>query len=65
MKNKLRTRRSAIKRFKKTSTGKFLYKKAFCGHLLEKKSKKRKHSLKLKGSVSRTEIKSISLMLPN
>ena len=42
---KIKTRKSALKRFRKTPTGKFMRKKAFKGHLLEKKSAKRKKSL--------------------
>ena len=38
MKNKLKTRSSAQKRYKKTGTGKFIRRKAFKGHILEKKS---------------------------
>jgi large subunit ribosomal protein L35 len=34
---KIKTRKSALKRFKKTVTGKFMRRKAFKGHLLEKK----------------------------
>ena len=37
MKNKLKTRSSAQKRYKKTGTGKFIRRKAFKGHILEKK----------------------------
>jgi large subunit ribosomal protein L35 len=37
MKNKLKTRSSTQKRYKKTGTGKFIRRKAFKGHILEKK----------------------------
>ena len=33
---KIKTRKSALKRFRKTVTGKFIRRKAFKGHLLEK-----------------------------
>ena len=33
---KIKTRKSALKRFRKTVTGKFMRKKAFKAHLLEK-----------------------------
>jgi len=39
---KIKTRKSALKRFRKTPTGKFIRRKAFKGHLLEKKTSKRK-----------------------
>jgi large subunit ribosomal protein L35 len=42
---KLKTRHSAKKRFRKTVSGKFIRRRAFKGHLLEKKSSKRKRSL--------------------
>lgn len=65
MKNKLKTRSSAAKRFQKTKTGKILRRKAFRGHILEKKSQKRKRNLRQKGLVSDGEKRAIRLMLPN
>lgn len=43
---KLKTRKGVKKRFKITGTGKILKHKAFHGHLLSKKSKKRKRALR-------------------
>lgn len=54
---KLKTSRSAAKRFKKTGTGKFKRSKAFRGHLLTKKSSKRKRSLRKAGLVDKTDQK--------
>jgi large subunit ribosomal protein L35 len=65
MKNKLKTRSSVAKRFQKTKTGKILRRKAFRGHILEKKSPKRKRNLRQKGLVSSGELRAIYLMLPN
>lgn len=65
MKNKLKTRKSASKRYQKSKSGKILRRKAFRGHILEKKSQKRKRNLRHKGLVSPGEINSIKLMLPN
>ena len=45
---KIKTRKSALKRFRKTATGKFMRRKAFKGHLLEKKTAKRKANLSRK-----------------
>lgn len=45
-KNKVKTNRSAAKRFKVTATGKIMHKKSGKSHLLRKKSRKRKRSLK-------------------
>ena len=43
---KLKTRKGVKKRFKITATGKVLKHQAFKGHLLSKKSKKRKRALR-------------------
>ena len=42
---KMKTHRGAAKRFKVTSTGKIMRRKAFKNHILEKKSPKRKRQL--------------------
>jgi len=42
---KMKTNRSAAKRFKVTATGKILHKKSGKSHLLRKKSSKRKRNL--------------------
>nr|YP_009551256.1 ribosomal protein L35 [Vischeria sp. ACOI 3415]QAA12182.1 ribosomal protein L35 [Vischeria sp. ACOI 3415] len=52
---KIKTRRSAIKRYKKTVNNNFLRKRAYKSHLLEKKSSSRKRRLSGKKSVSNTE----------
>lgn len=65
MKYKLKTRSSALKRFQKTKTGKILRRKAFHGHILEKKSSKRKRNLRHKSLVNSSELKIVNLMLPN
>lgn len=49
---KLKTKKSALKRFKKTVNGKFIRKKACKGHILEKKSSKRKRNLSQKAVVT-------------
>jgi large subunit ribosomal protein L35 len=41
MKQKLKTRSSAAKRYRKTRTGKVVRRMAYKGHILEKKSQKR------------------------
>ena len=65
MKYKLKNRSSAAKRYKKTKTGKILRRKAFRGHILEKKSPKQKRHLRTKTLVFEGEIKAIHRMLPN
>jgi large subunit ribosomal protein L35 len=49
---KVKTNSSAKKRFKVTGTGKISYQKSFKRHILTKKSKKRKRSLRIDGTVS-------------
>ena len=61
---KIKTRKSALKRFRKTVTGKFMRKKAFKGHLLEKKSAKRKNALSRKMVVFKGDAIAIRSMIP-
>ena len=65
MNKKLKTRSAAAKRYQKTKTGKILHKKAFHGHILEKKSQNRKRNLRKKGLVTAGDKNAIFLMLPN
>lgn len=53
--NKCKTRRSALKRYKKTANNKFVRRKSFKGHLLQKKSSSRKRRLLGSVTVSNTE----------
>lgn len=64
MKTKLKTRSSAAKRYKKSATGKIMRRKAFRGHILEKKSQKQKRGLRKKSKVSNGDKKAIKKMLP-
>ena len=61
---KIKTNRGAAKRFKKTGTGKFLYSKANGNHILTKKSRKRKRSLRATGTTNKSDQKSLQRMLP-
>jgi len=61
---KLKTRHSARKRFRKTSNGKFVRRRAFKGHLLEKKSSKRKRALSQHMVVSFGDSIALRSMLP-
>ena len=61
---KLKTRKSVLKRYKKTGTGKFLRRHAYKGHLLRKKSKTQKRKLSQVICVSANDSKPIKLMLP-
>ncbi len=62
---KIKTNRSAAKRFKKTGTGKFVYEKSYASHILTKKSRKRKRSLRKTHLIDKTNEKSLRLLMPN
>ncbi|WP_457913781.1 50S ribosomal protein L35 [Candidatus Gillettellia adelgis] len=61
---KIKTMRSASKRFKKTGSGFFKHKHANLRHILTKKSTKRKRHLCSKGLVSKSDKLLISVYLP-
>ena len=61
---KMKTRRSAAKRYKKTASGKIKYKKQGSLHILTKKSTKRKRKLRRAGILSRAEEKRARALLP-
>jgi large subunit ribosomal protein L35 len=61
---KLKTRRAAAKRFKRTGSGKFMRRKAFRNHLLDKKTTKRKVRLGHKAVVVDADAQNVDLMLP-
>jgi large subunit ribosomal protein L35 len=61
---KIKTRKSALKRFRKTATGKFMRRKAFKGHLLEKKTSKRKANLSRKMVVFKGDAIAVRSMIP-
>ena len=61
---KIKTKRGAAKRFKKTGTGKIVRNKANSSHILTKKSTKRKRSLRKAGVVDSTNKKGISRLIP-
>ncbi len=52
---KMKSRRSAMKTFKVTATGKIKRRKAFRSHILTHKSTKRKRHLRKPGVVATTE----------
>ncbi|PKK83301.1 MAG: 50S ribosomal protein L35 [candidate division Zixibacteria bacterium HGW-Zixibacteria-1] len=61
---KIKTNRSAAKRFKKTATGKIKRKKAYHSHILTKKSPKRKRNLRKSGLVSDVDAGRVKKMIP-
>ncbi|MBW1649409.1 MAG: 50S ribosomal protein L35 [Deltaproteobacteria bacterium] len=62
---KIKTNRSAAKRFRKTGSGKFVFSKANSSHILTKKSRKRKRSLRLAQCANHADTKEIKRLLPN
>jgi large subunit ribosomal protein L35 len=62
--SKLKNRKAALKRYKKTSNNKYLRRHAYKGHLLMHKSKTQKRKLSITTCVSINDTKPIKLMLP-
>jgi large subunit ribosomal protein L35 len=60
---KFKVRKAAKKRYKQISNKKFIRKKAFKSHILEKKSSKRKRNLSKLLLVSANDLKAIKKML--
>ena len=61
---KLKTKRAAAKRFKKTGTGQLKRMKAYKSHILTKKSTKRKRNLRKATLADATNVKSMKKILP-
>ena len=61
---KLKTRKAAFKRYKRTGNNNFLRRHAFKGHLLMKKSNRQKRKLSQVILVNYNDTQSIKLMLP-
>jgi large subunit ribosomal protein L35 len=61
---KLKTKRGAAKRFRKTAHGKFKMKRAFMRHLLTHKSRQRKRHLRHAGIVPATDAHRLERLLP-
>jgi len=61
---KIKTNKGALKRFKRTATGRLVRSKAFASHILTKKSRKRKRNLRKSTTLDRTNIKQIARLLP-
>lgn len=61
---KMKTRKSAAKRFRVTGSGKVAYKKMGLRHILTKKSSKRKMNLRHSGILTDVEAERVKSMLP-
>ena len=62
---KIKTNRSAAKRFRKTGSGKFVFAKSHHSHILTKKTTKRKRSLRQMQIIKASDMKEIRRLLPN
>jgi large subunit ribosomal protein L35 len=61
---KMKTKRAAAKRFKVTGTGKLMRMKAYKSHILNKKSTKKKRTLRKDTVVDATNAKVMKRILP-
>ena len=61
---KMKTRKSAAKRYRLTASGKVRYKKQGLRHILTKKNSKRKRNLRKQGILSPAETKKVKQLLP-
>jgi large subunit ribosomal protein L35 len=62
---KIKTNRSAAKRFRRTGSGKYAFSKSHANHIMTKKSRKRKRSLRQSQSVKKSDMRELRLLLPN
>lgn len=62
---KVKTKKSAAKRFSVTGSGKVKRYRTSKGHLLTGKSRKRKRKLRQRATVHPTELTKVKRMLPN
>jgi large subunit ribosomal protein L35 len=61
---KMKTNRGAAKRFKVTGNGKVVYAKSHANHILTKKSRKRKRSLRKSGLIDKNDTAMIKRLIP-
>lgn len=61
---KLKTKRGAAKRFRRSATGKIKRKKAFKSHIQTKMSSKRVRQLRKAGYISKADQKAVERMIP-
>ena len=61
---KIKTKKGALKRFKRTGGGRLLRNRAFASHILTKKSSKRKRRLRKYTLLDKTDTKRVARLLP-
>jgi large subunit ribosomal protein L35 len=62
---KIKTNRSAAKRFRKTGSGKYAFSKSHHSHILTSKSPKRKRALRQTQIIKACDMKEVRRLLPN
>ena len=62
---KIKTCRAAAKRFKKTGSGKYKFRKSHASHILTKKTTKRKRSLRQDQIIDKDNMLEVRRLLPN
>ncbi|MBF0210508.1 MAG: 50S ribosomal protein L35 [Desulfamplus sp.] len=62
---KIKTNRAAAKRFTKTASGKYKFKKSHASHILTKKTTKRKRGLRRPQIIDASDMREVRRMLPN
>ncbi len=62
---KVKTNRSAAKRFKRTATGKYRFNKSHASHILTKKTRKRKRALRKAQILGKSDMKEVRRLLPH
>ncbi len=61
---KMKTKKSAAKRFSTTGTGKLKRNKAYKSHILTKKTTKRKRNLRKAAMTDKTNVKNMKKIMP-
>lgn len=61
---KIKTKKGALKRFKRTGSGRLFRNRAFASHIMTKKSSKRKRNLRKPTGLDKTDIKKVARLLP-
>jgi len=62
---KIKTSRAAAKRFKKTGSGKYKFRKSHASHILTKKTTKRKRGFRQDQMIDDSDMKAVRRLLPN
>ncbi len=61
---KMKTNRGAAKRFKVTGTGKIAYSKSHANHIMTKKTRKRKRTLRKSNMIDKADTAMVKRLIP-